>query len=86
MNKDFDDFVEGLQDQIFQETRAVYGDIAFQSLKTKIKTTQGSIAVSRYQKSIPPEKLVKPGLLRRFLNWIAKAADKSNMGKAPCPT
>ncbi len=30
MSKDFDDFVEGLQDQIFQETRAVYGDIAFQ--------------------------------------------------------
>jgi nitrogen fixation NifU-like protein len=30
MSKDFDDFVEGLQDQIFQETREVYGDIAFQ--------------------------------------------------------
>ena len=30
MSKDFDDFVEGLQDQIFQETRAAYGDIAFQ--------------------------------------------------------
>ena len=30
MSKDFDDFVEGLQDQIFKETRAVYGDIAFQ--------------------------------------------------------
>ena len=30
MSKVFDDFVEGLQDQIFQETRAVYGDIAFQ--------------------------------------------------------
>jgi nitrogen fixation NifU-like protein len=29
MNKDFDDFVEGLQDQIFKETRAAYGDIAF---------------------------------------------------------
>jgi nitrogen fixation NifU-like protein len=30
MSKDFDDFVEVLQDQIFEETRAVYGDIAFQ--------------------------------------------------------
>jgi len=30
MSKDFDDFVEGLQDQIFKETREVYGDIAFQ--------------------------------------------------------
>ncbi len=30
MSKDFDDFVERLQDQIFKETRAVYGDIAFQ--------------------------------------------------------
>jgi len=56
------------------------------SLKTKIKTTQGSIAVSPYQKSIPPEKLEKPGLLKRFLDWIAKGADKSNMGKASCPT
>ena len=29
MSKDFDDFVEGLQDQIYEETRAAYGDIAF---------------------------------------------------------
>ncbi len=56
------------------------------SLKTKIKTTQGSITVSQYQKSIPPEKLTKPGLLKRFLGWIAKGADKSNVGKASCPT
>ena len=48
--------------------------------------TKGSIAVSPYQKTIPPEKLEKPGLLKRFLNWIAKGADKSNMGKASCPT
>ena len=30
MSKDFDDFVEGLQNQIFEETRASYGDVAFQ--------------------------------------------------------
>ena len=30
MSKDFDDFVEGLQNEIFEETRAAYGDIAFQ--------------------------------------------------------
>ena len=30
MRKDFDDFVEGLQNQIFEETRAAYGDVAFQ--------------------------------------------------------
>jgi len=29
MSEDFDDFVEGLQNQIFEETRAAYGDIAF---------------------------------------------------------
>jgi len=29
MSKDFDDFVEGLQNEIFEETRAAYGDIAF---------------------------------------------------------
>ena len=44
------------------------------------------IAASQYQKSIPPEKLEKPGLLKRFLDWIAKGADKSNMGKVSCPT
>ena len=30
MSKDFDDFVEGLQTQIFEDTRAEYGDAAFQ--------------------------------------------------------
>ena len=30
MSKDFDDFVEGLQNQIFEETRAAYGDVTFQ--------------------------------------------------------
>ena len=30
MGTDFDDFVEGLQNQIFEETRAAYGDVAFQ--------------------------------------------------------
>ena len=30
VSEDFDDFVEGLQNQIFEETRAAYGDVAFQ--------------------------------------------------------
>ena len=30
MGDDFDDFVEGLQNQIFEETKASYGDVAFQ--------------------------------------------------------
>ena len=30
MSKDFDSFVKGLQNQIFEETRAAYGDVAFQ--------------------------------------------------------
>ena len=30
MSKNFDEFVKGLQNQIFEETRAAYGDIAFQ--------------------------------------------------------
>jgi nitrogen fixation NifU-like protein len=30
MTRDLDDFVKGLQEQIFEETRAAYGDIAFQ--------------------------------------------------------
>jgi len=32
------------------------------------------------------EKIEEPGLLKRFLDWIAKGADKSNVGKASCPT
>ena len=30
MSKDLDDFVKGLQNQIFEETKADYGDVAFQ--------------------------------------------------------
>ena len=30
MGDEFDDFVKDLQDQIFDETRAVYGEVAFQ--------------------------------------------------------
>ncbi|MBW1909388.1 MAG: iron-sulfur cluster assembly scaffold protein [Deltaproteobacteria bacterium] len=30
MSQNFDDFVEGLQNQIYKETRAAYGDVAFQ--------------------------------------------------------
>ena len=30
MSKAFDNFVEGLQNQIFEETRAAYGEVAFQ--------------------------------------------------------
>jgi hypothetical protein len=30
MSTNFDDFAEGLQNKIFEETRAAYGDVAFQ--------------------------------------------------------
>jgi len=30
MSKNFDDFVESLQNQVFEKTRADYGDVAFQ--------------------------------------------------------
>jgi nitrogen fixation NifU-like protein len=30
MSKDLDDFVKGLQNQIFDETRAAYGDVTFE--------------------------------------------------------
>lgn len=30
MSKDFDGFVKGLQNQIFEETRAAYGNVAFE--------------------------------------------------------
>ena len=32
MSKDLDDFVEDLQNQISEETRAAYGDVAFERL------------------------------------------------------
>ncbi len=92
MSDNFDDFVEDLQNQIFEETRAAYGDVAFQRwLKPRymggINSPDGYGRVTgSCGDTIPPEKLKKPGLLKRFLNWIAKGADKSNMGKASCPT
>jgi len=42
--------------------------------------------VTQSKKSFPPEKLEKPEWLKRFFYWIAKGADKSNMGKASCLT
>jgi hypothetical protein len=36
MGTDFDDFVVGYQNQIFEETRAAYGDFVFQSRKPLI--------------------------------------------------
>jgi hypothetical protein len=41
---------------------------------------------SASKKTFLPEKREKAGMLKRFLHWIAKGADKSNMGKASCPT
>ena len=38
------------------------------------------------KKPFPLEKIEKPGLFKRFLDWIARGADKSNMGKASGPT
>jgi hypothetical protein len=38
------------------------------------------------KKTFPQEKHENPGGLKRFLDWIAKGADKSNAGKASCPT
>jgi hypothetical protein len=32
------------------------------------------------------EKLENSGLLQRFLHWIAKGAEESNMGRTSCPT
>ncbi len=65
MSEDFDDFVEGLQNQNKARNHKI-------------------ISVSK--KTFPQKKHENPGLLKRFLNWIAKGADKSNMGKASCPT
>ena len=46
--------------------------------------SQRIISVSK--KTFLLEKHENPGWLRRFLDWIAKGADKSSMGKASCPT
>jgi SAM-dependent methyltransferase len=32
------------------------------------------------------EKLENPGLLQRFLNWIARGAEESHMGRTSCPS
>jgi len=50
------------------------------------KTTGNHKIDSVLKKPFPLEKIKKPGLLKRFLGWIARGADKSNMGKASCPT
>ncbi|MGB5747209.1 MAG: hypothetical protein WBM69_09525 [Desulfobacterales bacterium] len=52
----------------------------------KQKNTGNHKIDSVLKKPFPLEKIEKPGLLKRFLDWIARGADKSNMGKASCPT
>ena len=42
--------------------------------------------ISVSKKTSSQKKQEIPGLLKRFLDWIAKGADKSNMGKTSCPT
>jgi hypothetical protein len=42
--------------------------------------------ISVSKKTFPQEKHENLGLLKRFLDWIANGANKSNMGKASCPT
>jgi hypothetical protein len=50
------------------------------------KNTGNHKIESVLKKPFPLEKIERPGLLKRFLGWIAKGADKLNMGKALCPT
>ena len=38
------------------------------------------------EKTFLQEKLEKSGPLKRFLDWIAKGAKKSNVTGRPCPT
>ncbi|MBC8459409.1 MAG: hypothetical protein H8D67_15570 [Deltaproteobacteria bacterium] len=38
------------------------------------------------KKAFSQEKLEKSGLLKRFLDWIAKGTDESSIGGKSCPT
>jgi hypothetical protein len=52
----------------------------------KQKNTGNHKIDSVLKKPFSLEKIEKPGLLKRFLDWIAKGAEKSKLGKASCPT
>jgi hypothetical protein len=55
--------------------------------ENKNQKNTGSLKIEPVlKKPFPLEKIARPGWLRRFLGWIAKGADKLNMGKALCPT
>ena len=38
------------------------------------------------QKGFTEGKAEKPGMLRKFLDWIARGAEKQPAGKTACPT
>jgi len=47
--------------------------------------TKNHSIVSVSKKTFPQENLEKLGLLTKFLNWIARGANESNMGGTSCP-
>ena len=48
--------------------------------------TKNHNIVSVFKKTFSQEKLEKSGLLKRFLDWIAKGAGESKIGGTSCPT
>ena len=46
--------------------------------------THSMVSVSKI--TFAEEKPGKSGLLKRFLDWIAKGADELHMGRTSCPT
>lgn len=53
--------------------------------KNRNNTKNHSI-VSPSKKTFSEEKFEKIGLVKRFLEWIAKGADESHIGRTSCPT
>jgi hypothetical protein len=55
-------------------------------MKQKLNNTKVHNVVSVLKTIYSQKKPEKPGLLRRFLDWIARGAAESHMGKKSCPT
>jgi hypothetical protein len=53
---------------------------------TKGDPLEGHNFILVSKKNYPKERPETLGLLKRFLDWLARGAVKSNIGRRPCPT
>ncbi len=55
-------------------------------MKSKTKNGKNHFAVAVSEKAVSQNEPERPGLLKRFLDWLIRGAAKSNLNGTSCPT